>query len=115
MVGPVGGYKLFAGVCPGVGIVEVEHELHAGIFYLSAELCHVGDVLAYALALTFFGGFVGIDKESHTRGIPTVFLEKMQGIDCIAVGVAKDRAFLLILREHRYVGTQETLRFFLCH
>ena len=106
MVGPVGRDKLLAGVGPCVGVMEIEHKLESGILYLSAKLGDVGNILAYAFALALLGSLMGIDKESHTGGIPSALLEKAEGIDSIAVGIAEDGFLLFILREHAYVGSQ---------
>ena len=106
VVGPVGGDKLFAGVGPRVGIVEVEHKLHAGILYLFAKLGDIGNILAYTFFLIMFGSLVGIDKEAHACGIPSALLEKAEGIDSFSVGITIDGVLLLILRKHTYVGSQ---------
>ncbi len=71
---PRGGGELFAGVGPGVGVVEVEEEFHAGGFDAFGHGDGVGEVAEAGggVGAIARGGFGGIDEEAEADVVEAV-------------------------------------------
>ena len=73
---------LLGGICPGVAIVEVEHQEKSGILDALAELLDEFKILADV----FVGIFRGIYEESYANRVPTLFFNESQHVgDSLAI------------------------------
>ena len=105
--GPIVRNELLARVCPGVGVVEVEHQLHAFLLNLFAEFYHIVDVLTHTLALVRAQSLFRIHKEAHTDAVPSVLFEEVECVHGIPLGISIYGAFLFVGRQQRRVAAQD--------
>ena len=82
--------ELLPWVCPGVTVVEVEHQLHTGFLHLSAQFDDIGQILADTLVLMTVWCVGGIYEEAHTDGIPALLLDEWQETDLPTIEVLID-------------------------
>ena len=71
---PAAGHGLLARVGPGVAVVEVEHQLHAGFLDAPPQCFNIGQVLHHALLPVGCRGLRRVDKEAHAHGVPACAL-----------------------------------------
>ena len=116
--GPIGRRVLLDRVGPTVAIVEVEHELQASLLDAASQHLDGVQILYHPLALLGRGGIGGIDKQTHTRGIPALLLDPCDDvIDALSIEIIVVRIadailqrlalMVLILGEHRDVAPHQ--------
>ena len=115
---PLCGRVLHSRIGPGITVVEVKHELHAGSLDAPSQHLDGVQILNHALTLMLAGSVGGIDEQAHTLGIPTLLLGPRDDIvddltvDIIIMGPGNaitqcHELVGLILGQHRDVATHD--------
>ena len=99
---PCLGSPLLGGVCPCVGVVEVEYEFESRFLDALAQRDYIVEILT---GIGIVVGIVGgIDKESHAHGVEFLLPEQVEGRACFALEVKILGILGFVVGEARYIA-----------
>ena len=104
---PTVGQGLFAGVGPGVGIMEVEHQQESCLLDLLAQCLHIVEALHHTAFLVAVRGLGRVYEQAHAAAVPALALEEVEHVgDGLAVKVEILCTLGLIVGQERDIASE---------